>query len=581
MFNKIAYKLYIIFIFIFSISCADSVNRNKNEIKINKSNFSIGETLKINVNKETESIYSVEIYSENNNLIRRYTQQNKDSNTFLVRRFLESESQYLTETVNVIVNTNFYSYSLDLNVLPSISIVSICAVENCNTVSGNVIEALDNKISVKSYHTGFNKIQYSVTAYNQTIEDVTNNYESLTDVDSFIFKMPEVAAGSSSYTAILEVRAFKDNNQVAETVLPFRVVRPLEVKHYGKYELAEVYEPVPVTGCIPGTIGNNVSYSESVSETRQNSVSLSLSKSWSNSNSQSIDITRAEGLTVAETENTQLTSSMSESETLSESETQNSTNSEGNNFSFSTTDGESWSWSFDEGSSNTNGTQNSNGTNAGVNGSVTLGASTEGSIPLLGKASGKVETTAGASMSWLNTETNSSSSTDSTNRGYMTAGSSQTGNQYGSIQTLSQGHSLTGSYAYSSQNSNSVSQGSSTYSGRVWNMSESISNGNVITEGDTESIDETIVDSSTSTTTFSYSGYIPRGKVGVFYRQTSRYTKLSEIIAYDVNGFPHHAGYVSMNTWAWAPELVIGTSCTDMPQTIFAGATCYIPPCGE
>ena len=574
-------NLFLMFIFIVNLSCSNLTQKEGSGVVLDKTSYNIGETLSLNTNKEDEIIYTVEVYSEGNKLIRRYTQQDIDSSTFVIRRFLDRESLFLPKTVNVIVNTNYYSYSLDLNVLPSISIVSICAIENCNTVSGNVIETLDNKLSIKTYHTGFNKIQYKITAFDRTIEDVVNSYESLTDVDSFIFKMPEVSVGNSSYTAILQIKAFKDSNEVAETILPFRVVRPLEVKHYGKYELAEVYEPVPVTGCIPGTIGNNVSYSESVSETRQNSVSLSLSKSWSNSNSQNIDTTRSEGLTVAETENTQLTSSMSESETVSESETQNSSNTESNNFSFSTSDGESWSWSFDEGNSNTSGTQNSNGTNAGVNGSVTLGATTEGSIPLLGKASGKVETTAGASMNWLNTETNSNSSTETSNRGYMTAGSSQTGNQYGSVQTLTQGHTLSGSFAYTSQNSSSVSQGNSTYSGRVWNMSESISNGNVITEGDTESIDETIVDSSSSTTTFSYSGYIPRGKVGIFYRQTSRYTKLSEIITYDVNGFPHHAGYVSMNTWAWAPELVIGTSCSDIPETVFSGAECYIPPCGE
>ena len=112
-------------------------------------------------------------------------------------------------------------------------------------------------------------------------------------------------------------------------------------------------------------------------------------------------------------------------------------------------------------------------------------------------------------------------------------------------------------------------------------MSESLSNGNVVTEGDAESINETITSSSTSSTTFSYSGYIPRGKVGVFYRQTSRYTKLSEIITYDIDGFPQHAGYISMNTWAWAPELSIGTTCSDIPEPSFNEATCFIPPCGE
>jgi hypothetical protein len=112
-------------------------------------------------------------------------------------------------------------------------------------------------------------------------------------------------------------------------------------------------------------------------------------------------------------------------------------------------------------------------------------------------------------------------------------------------------------------------------------MSETIGSGKVVTTGDSESISETIVTSSSSSTTFSYSAFIPRGRTGVFYRQTSRWTKLSEIITYDLNGFPQHAGYITMNTWSWAPELAMGVSCREIPQPSMEEATCYIQPCGE
>ena len=92
---------------------------------------------------------------------------------------------------------------------------------------------------------------------------------------------------------------------------------------------------------------------------------------------------------------------------------------------------------------------------------------------------------------------------------------------------------------------------------------------------------ETIVTSSSSSTTFSYSAYIPRGRFGVFYRQTSRYVKLSEVVTYDLDGFPSHAGYITMNSWAWAPELSIGDNCNNMPIPNLPESSCHIPPCGE
>ena len=84
--------------------------------------------------------------------------------------------------------------------------------------------------------------------------------------------MPAVPNSNSSYIATLRVEAEDVEGNVIETSLPFRVVRPMEVKHYGKYELAEIYEPIPVSGCIVGSIGNNVSYSESTTQTRQNNT---------------------------------------------------------------------------------------------------------------------------------------------------------------------------------------------------------------------------------------------------------------------------------------------------------------------
>ena len=112
-------------------------------------------------------------------------------------------------------------------------------------------------------------------------------------------------------------------------------------------------------------------------------------------------------------------------------------------------------------------------------------------------------------------------------------------------------------------------------------MSESLSSGSVVTTGNSESIAQTIVSSSSSSTTFSYSGYIPRGRFGIFFRQTSRYVKLSEIISYNMNGFPQHAGFIMMNSWAWAPELSISESCEEAIVSRLPNAKCFIEPCDK
>ena len=385
----------------------------------------------------------------------------------------------------------------------------------------------------------------------------------------------------SSYiaTVLITVEDFEGNT--AETALPFKVVRPIEIKHFGKYELAERYEPVPVTGCIPGAVGNNVQYSESVSETRQNSVAITISNSWSNSNSFSETTGQSEGISVGETQSTVRSSSLSESETFGETETNSNTESDATNISYNTTDGEIWSWSLGE--AQTSGTTNSStdSTNTAVDGRVTTGFSGEGSLPFLAKASGKVEVSAGVSRGWGNSETSTETESDTTSRGYSTGGSSQSGRTFGSVQNNARSHSLTGSYVLSSSTSNTITEASDLSSSRVWNMSESATSGKVVQEANSESLAQTIVDSSTSSTTFSYSAYLPRGRYGVFFRQTVRYVKLSEIITYDLNGYPSHGGFITMNSWAWSPDLSTSDTCEGAMQNNLPSAECIIQPCGE
>lgn len=576
---------YILLLTVFLLSCVGNSDVSSVNIKNIPGTVTSGEVLNVEYNSEYE-YESVEAYLKSYSQdipIEIYGKQSFGSQ-YIIRRFankrLTVNNQYYLEFVFTSDNA-IHVQRQTVNIGPSIIINSLCSSESCVTLSGNVVESIPNRLEISFYGILATTIQYTITTpYNTFAYD--HNFNSPVDIDWIDnILLDKIPVDIQSYIALLDIKAYDDNNNIAQTQLPFKVIRPIEVKHYGRYELAEVYEPMPVTGCIPGTVGNSVQYSESQSETRQNSVSITLSQNWSDSLSSSINTSSSEGVSIGETQGTVRSSSLSESETQSESFSDTVSQGESSNISFSTTDGENWSWTLGESESETQGTTQTESNNTTVNGSTTVGVSGEGSLPFLAKASGKVEVSAGISRGWGNSESSSESNTTGTSRGYSSGGSSQNGRSYGSVQNDSRSHSLSGSYVLSSSTSNTLSESSSLSSGRVWNMSESISNGQVVTEGNSKSLSETIVTSSSSSTTFSYGGYIPRGRYGIFFRQTSRYVRLSEIITYTENGYPVHSGYIMMNTWAWAPELSIADNCEDAAKSSLPVAECLIQPCGE
>ncbi len=565
-------------------SCSSSFNEEKIFVETQKELVS-GQNLAINYDDSFnyEKVKVSLISNNTNESVESYGEQDYN-NSFYINRFLRKDISHFDRyffNVEFIGDNIYQNQRIEVNINPSVIVESFCATKDCAVISGNIVQNTINKLRIKTFKIAPIKIEYIFTTPYDSFQ-IDHQFNSPVDedwIEGLIFR--DVPSNISSYINSILIKAYDEEGNIAETVLPFKVVRPIEVKHFGEYELAETYEPLPVTGCIPGTIGNNVQYSESQSETRQNSVSITINNNWSNSNSSSTNIGRSEGISVNETSSTVYSSSLSQSETLGENSTESYTESDGSNISFNTSDGETWGW--DIGESESQGTNNSNtsSTNVGVNGSVTTGFSGEGSLPFLAKASGKVEVSAGVSAGWGNANTQGESQSNTSTRGYSTGGSSQNGKTFGSVQNESRSHSLSGSYVLSSSTSNTVTESSGLSSGRVWNMSEDVSSGRVVTEGNSESLAETISTSNTSSTTFSYKGYIPRGRFGIFYRQTSRFVKLSEVITYDLNGYPQHAGYITMNSWAWAPELAIGESCDQLPEPNLPQAICHIPPCGE
>ena len=577
-------KIIVSLLLAFIICCANSQPKEQITISTNSNQISSGEMVSFNIESESD-IQQVKSYLIGADGFTYETYLNViNNNQFIINRFLNTRIPFGQDySLNFVLETEKSQVlrSIPINIEPSIIVSSFCASDNCESLTNNVLEGIKNKLTISFFNIAPVKVRYIITTPDDSFQ-ILHEFNSPVQedwIENLAFQ--KVKKEYSSYISKIEILAYDIDSNEAKTELPFRVVRPIEIKHFGNYELAEVYEPVPVTGCIPGSVGNSVQYSESQTETRQTSVSVSYNKSWSDSNSTSLATSNAEGISVNETNSTIVNSSLSESETQSESFSDTASQGESSNVQFSTTDGENWSWSLGESESQTSGTSQGENTNTGVNGSTTVGVSGEGSLPFLAKASGKVEVSAGIQRGWGSTNSTSESNSTGTNRGYSTGGQSQNGRAFGSTQNDSRSYSLSGAYVLSSSTSNSVSDSSSLSSGRVWNMSESISSGKVITEGNSESLSQTIVSSDSSSTTFSYSGYIPRGRYGTFFRQTSRYVKLSEIISYTLDGYPQHAGYVMMNTWAWAPDLSLGISCEEAGISSLPISECIIPPCGE
>jgi len=577
-------KIIVSLLLAFIICCANSQPKEQITISTNSNQISSGEMISFNIESESD-IQQVKSYLIGADGFTYETYSNViNNNQFIINRFLNTRIPFGQDySLSFVLETenNQVLRVMPIDIEPSIIVNSFCASDNCESLTSNVLEGVKNKLTISFYNIAPIAVRYIITTPNDNFQ-ILHEFNSPVQedwIENLVFE--KVKEEYSSYISKIEIVAYDVDSNKVKTELPFRVVRPIEIKHFGNYELAEIYEPVPVTGCIPGTVGNSVQYSESQTETRQTSVSVSYNKSWSDSSSTSLATSSSEGISVNETNSTVANSSLSESETQSESFSDTTAQGESNNVQFSTTDGENWSWSLDESESQTSGTSQGENTNTGVSGSTTVGMSGEGSLPFLAKASGKVEVSAGIQRGWGSTNSTSESNSTGTNRGYSTGGSSQNGRAYGSTQNDSRSYSLSGAYVLSSSTSNSVSESSSLSSGRVWNMSESISSGKVITEGNSESLSQTIVSSESSSTTFSYGGYIPRGRYGTFFRQTSRYVKLSEIITYTLDGSPQHAGYIMMNTWAWAPDLSLGISCEEAGISSLPIAECLIPPCGE
>jgi len=367
---------------------------------------------------------------------------------------------------------------------------------------------------------------------------------------------------TDGYRVAIAVELRDEAGDAHHVTYPVTVRRPLQVYFNGPMEVAEIYEPSPVSGCIPGGPGGtNTQYSESHSETRTRSIAHTTSRGWEmtygEEHTETYGSADSLGGSAAATTSTTVTDTTTEggSETLTDMFSNTSARSRTTSIDFHQSTTDSYGWSVnDETFGEINGEAGAEGS-VGIPGIGSIGGSAkagfvEGSRHGTG-STGNNSATSGSSTS--DSTTNSSSSTEAHSRAV--------GRHWEQSQSYAETNSFTRTDTWNA---------TKTYSDA---SSQSASISMSLGESDTETLSLSTTDAQSLDT----SAEVFAGQFGVWYRQTTRLARQGTVVVYDLCGNGSAVGQVTLDDWTWAPDLAIGASCP--PEPNFPQAECRISPC--
>lgn len=236
---------------------------------------------------------------------------------------------------------------------------------DCNFTGTRLINYVPYRMRVEAVGFAPDSFTYTISSgmlgeggpasQSTTIEHLASTtIDSLGEIEPFRFA--EVPMGVPVYRASVSIDAIAEDGSHYEQYMMVTVHQPLYVRYRGGVEIAELMEPEPVSGCIPGGLnGMNVTYSEMTTDTRTISSTETFTSGWTD------------------------TYTNSHTETYGESGT------ESNSIGFSRSDERNWNWN--------------------INGSVMAGG--EAGVPLVTK--GKVELRVGGGRDWGGSHTDTAS----------------------------------------------------------------------------------------------------------------------------------------------------------------------------
>ena len=148
---------------------------------------------------------------------------------------------------------------LTLNIEPSISILGFEPHDaDCGAPAVRALSGMMYKMKVRVAGFRAVKFVYELNNVNGFPENtpmvVTHDIGAVVAEDDLGLDEPvmfnTVPSDTQFYVAGVRVTAYDADGKTVETAMPVSVHRPIEIRYGGEYELAEVYHPVPVSGCM-------------------------------------------------------------------------------------------------------------------------------------------------------------------------------------------------------------------------------------------------------------------------------------------------------------------------------------------
>jgi hypothetical protein len=489
-------------------------------------------------------------------------------------------NQYFDENVAPVEQPEGTWLHTSIVVLPSIVVLDNRAfgdtfIADCKEPSSTVLEALRYGFRVKAVGFDVGRWDFSlspglVIGENVQLDATELSYPADGAEFGLLTQWSPVPPNTDGYVASISASARGYDGITRTLSYPFMVRRPVEIFFYGETQIAELYPPVPVSGCVPGGPSSVMTeYSETTSETRTRQVERAMRRDWATTygmqHEQSYGASEEEGFSETRT------SSVTTADTAMRGGSTMTTD------LFSSTDGRTSATTLTFVDTNSEqvgvevGREDYRGNTVmfGVEGR----ASGEIGVPLV--ANGEVEV--GASSSYGRQWGSRDSRATSAGRGRQASQGVE-----GMEGTMT---STTRARTYANQDSWGLSQTYEEQNGfnttraieRTRSFGEALTTSQSVSQsiGTTET--EILSVSTTQSESLRTAAWVWAGQYGVWYRQTSRLTSVGAVVAYDLCGNGTEVGRVSLDDWAWAPDLAIGDMCP--PPTNLPAPECRIPPC--
>lgn len=202
-------------------------------------------------------------------------------------------------------------HSIEFDVRPSLVVRDLTAFgetfsSDCTFVGTRVLNYVPYRMGVEAVGFDVEEFVYTVASglLDQselaTQEPTTFNHTAASSLDTLgeieSIRFAEVPMGVPVYRSSISVDAISTSGEHFEQFIMLTVHEPLFVRYRGGVDIAEIYEPSPVSSCMHGgSTGRDVTYGESESETRTVSSSQSLTAGWTSSYTQQHSETYGEG----------------------------------------------------------------------------------------------------------------------------------------------------------------------------------------------------------------------------------------------------------------------------------------------